>query len=94
MPLYDYEILDAKGEPTGERVEVFQSMKDAPLTKHPDTGKPVRRAIVAPNLNTRGDILSNKNLDRLGFTKYEKKGAGYMERTAGKEGPKSVSLDD
>ncbi|TVQ63334.1 MAG: FmdB family transcriptional regulator [Phycisphaerales bacterium] len=94
MPLYDYDILDAKGEPTGERVEVFQSMKDAPLTKHPETGKPIRRAIVAPNLNTRGDILSNKNLDRLGFTKYEKKGKGHMERTAGKEGPRSVSLDD
>jgi len=94
VPLYDYDILDAKGEPTGERVEVFQSMKDAPLTKHPETGKPIRRAIVAPNLNTRGDILSNKNLDRLGFTKYEKKGKGHMERTAGKEGPKSISLDD
>ncbi len=34
------------------------------------------------------------NLSRLGFTKYEKRGDGYMERTAGKEGPKSISLDD
>jgi len=40
------------------------------------------------------DTLSNKNLERLGFTKYERKGKGYMERVAGKEGPKSVSLDD
>jgi hypothetical protein len=38
--------------------------------------------------------LSNKNLERLGFTKYEKKGKGSMERVAGKEGPKSVSLDN
>lgn len=94
MPTYEYDVLDGKGEPTGERIEIFQSMKDAPLTTDPESGRPIRRAIVAPNLNTRGDILSNKNLDRLGFTKYEKKGKGHMERTAGGEGPKSISLDD
>ncbi len=100
MPLYDYEILDKKGNPTGERFEVFQTMSAKPLKKQPDTGKPCRRAITAPNIagkwsDIKGKgILSNKNLDRLGFTKYEKKGDGYMERVAGKEGPKSISLDD
>jgi hypothetical protein len=29
----------------------------------------------------------------MGFTKYERKGSGYMERTAGKEGPPSISAD-
>ena len=38
--------------------------------------------------------LSNKNLERMGFTKYERKGKGYMERTAGKFGPKSLGGDD
>ena len=100
MPTYEYEFLDKKGEPTGERFEHVQPMKDAALTKHPETGKPCRRAIVAPAIagnwspiKEKG-MLSNKNLERLGFTKYEKKGNGYMERVAGKEGPKSVSLDD
>jgi hypothetical protein len=44
-------------------------------------------------LKTKG-MLSNKNLERLGFTKYERRGKGYMERTAGKEGPRSISAED
>jgi hypothetical protein len=99
MPIYEYEILDDKGEPIGERFEVFQSMKDEPLTEQPDTGRPVRRAISLPAIaGNWSDIkakskLSNSNLERLGFTKYEKKGDGYMERVAGKKGPKSISAD-
>ena len=100
MPIYEYEILDDQGEPTGERFEHVQPMSAKALKKHPETGQPVRRAIVRPNIaGNWSDIktkskLSNENLDRLGFTKYEKKGNGYMERVAGKEGPKSISLDD
>lgn len=100
MPTYVYEILDQKGLPTGQTFETVQPMKDPPLTKHPQTGAPVRRAIVAPNIAGKwSDIkgkgaLSNKNLERLGFTKYERKGNGYMERVAGKMGPKSISADE
>lgn len=96
MPTYLYEILTKKGEPTGRTFEHMQSMKDAALTKHPQTGEPVRRAILAPNIGGRGlgggsekSVLSNKNLDRLGFTKYERKGKGYYEKTAGK-GPRTI----
>lgn len=95
MPTYVYEILDRKGRPTGKTFELTQSIKDDPITTHPETGAPVRRAIVAPVIGTgmskRSSVLSNKNLERLGFTKYEKKGKGYMERVAGKEGPRSIA---
>jgi hypothetical protein len=100
MPIYVYEVLDKKGEPTGETFELFQSMKDAALKKHPETKAPVRRAIVAPNIaGNWSDMkskskLSDKNLERMGFTKYQRKGKGYMERTAGKMGPKSISAED
>ena len=100
MPLYVYEVLNPKGEPTGETFEIFQSMRDAALKKQPETGKPVRRAITAPTIagkwsDMKGkSALSNKNLERLGFTKYERKGKGYMERVAGSEGPRSISADD
>ena len=100
MPTYVYELLDKKGEPTGETFEHVASMKDAALTKQPETRKPCRRAIVAPNIAGNWSplkaksTLSNKNLERLGFTKYERKGKGYMERVAGKEGPSSISADD
>jgi predicted nucleic acid-binding Zn ribbon protein len=100
MPTYVYEILDSRGQPTGRTFEHVQSMKDAALTKHPETGQPVRRAIVAPAIAGNSSPLkdksrlSNQNLERLGFTKYERKGKGYMERVAGKEGPRSISADD
>ena len=74
-------------------------MKEAALAKDPETGEPCRRAIVAPNIagkwsDMKGKSqLSNKNLERMGFTKYERKGKGYMERVAGKEGPPSISAD-
>ncbi|MEM7623677.1 MAG: FmdB family transcriptional regulator [Planctomycetota bacterium] len=97
MPTYEYEILDDTGEPTGERFEWVQPMKDDALIKHPESGKPCRRAVIAPNVAGRWSplkekgMLSNQNLERLGFTKYEKKGDGVMERVAGKEGPRVIS---
>lgn len=100
MPLYVYEILDKSGNPTGETFETFQSMKDDALTKQPGTKKPCRRAVVAPAIaGNWSDMkskskLSNSNLERLGFTKYERKGNGYMERVAGKQGPKTLHADD
>ncbi|HYE62756.1 MAG TPA: hypothetical protein VD997_12240 [Phycisphaerales bacterium] len=96
MPTYVYEVLDKQGKPTGETFETVQSMKEDALTKHPQTGAPVRRAIVAPAIAgawspiKAKSTLSNKNLERMGFTKYERKGNGYMERVAGKQGPKTL----
>ncbi len=99
MPIYVYQYLDDKGQPTDEPTfELVQQMSEDALTEH--EGRPVQRVIQAPNIagkwsDMKGKSqLSNENLDRLGFTKYEKRGDGYMERTAGKEGPKSISLDD
>lgn len=98
MPTYVYEYLDEKGEGTGEVFELVQPITADALTEH--EGRPVHRVPQAPNIAGRWSdmksksMLSNENLDRLGFTKYEKKGTGYMERVAGKQGPKSISLDD
>lgn len=95
MPTYVYEIVDTEGEGTGECFEVVQTMSEKPLTKHPETGQPVRRVPQAPIIagkwsDMKGKSqLSNKNLDRLGLTKYEKRGDGYYEKTAGK-GPKTI----
>lgn len=43
MATYVYETIDA-GNPV-RRFELQQSMKDEPLTKHPETGQPIRRVI-------------------------------------------------
>ena len=41
MPTYIYETVEAPNT----QFEVKQSMKDEPLTRHPETGVPVRRVI-------------------------------------------------
>lgn len=45
MPTYVYETIPDSAEQAPERFEVWQSMRDDALTKHPDTGQPVRRVI-------------------------------------------------
>lgn len=45
MVTYVYETLPRAGKPA-KRYEIVQSIKDAPLTKHPATGEPIRRCIV------------------------------------------------
>ena len=43
MATYIYETTDTK-KPV-RRFEIQQSMKDSPLTSHPETGEPIRRVI-------------------------------------------------
>ena len=84
MPLYVYQVIEADGS-EGEIIEVLQRMSDAPLTVHPENGKPVKKLLAAPNAagNYFGDTLSNDRLGKLGFTKYQKAGGGFYEKTAG-----------
>lgn len=91
MPTYVYEVINDDGS-DGEVFEIVQKMSDPPLQKHPETGAPVRRIPQAPGLVTEADKLSNKNLDRLGFTKYENAGDGHFEKKAG-GGPDVISAD-
>lgn len=43
MPTYVYETIPQVEGEAVQRFETRQSMKDAPLTQHPDSGRPVRR---------------------------------------------------
>jgi predicted nucleic acid-binding Zn ribbon protein len=45
MTTYVYETVPKAPEAQPRRFEVRQSMHDAPLKKHPETGEPVRRII-------------------------------------------------
>jgi len=45
MATYIYETIPPKPGQKPKRFEHSQSMKDAPLTRHPETGEPVRRVI-------------------------------------------------
>ena len=46
MPTYVYETIPAAPDGEVRRYEIRQSMKDAPLTKHPETGEPIRRVVM------------------------------------------------
>jgi hypothetical protein len=80
MPIYEYVVIRKDGS-DGERFEVMQSIHAAPLEKHPETGAPVRRVISRPappkvlgGTDTKKPDLSDRNLEKLGFTKYKKTG--------------------
>ena len=94
MALYVYQVIEADGS-LGETFEVFQMMSDPPLTQHPENGKPVQRVFTAPNTPRKLNPgnLGNKNLESMGFTKYEKRGKGTYEKTAG-AGPNIITNQD
>lgn len=100
MPTYVYQVIDdAHPSGGGEFFEVDQRMIDAPLTAHPETGAPVRRVPQAPNIGgEHTDIrekskLSDKNLERLGFTKYVNAGGGKFDKVVG-GGPGALDRGD
>lgn len=95
MPIYQYEILDDKGCPTGHIIELFHGMNEGPLTFIPNTKTPIRKIFSPPFIGTSNSErqvkrkLSNENLANKGFTKYEKDRNGTYHRVAGNKGPKS-----
>src|SRR5262245_20509248 len=98
MPLYQYEFINSDGSSV-DQFESIQSMTEEPLTKHPETGQPVRRVLCAPAVGGRWSdsamsrsVSDDNKLDRLGFTKYVKSGDGTYEKRAGK-GPDVISRD-
>jgi hypothetical protein len=97
MPLYVYETTD-ESRPR-EQYEFLQGMSDPPFSKHPETGVAIRRVVAAPSLPGRPismsteQALKDKNLDRLGFTKYVKTGDGSYEKRAGAAGPDYLQRD-
>ena len=98
MPLYEYVVINDDGS-AGETFEVLQKIADPPLKKHPETGKPVQRVMSASSVKKkysggpiRGDT-SNKNLERLGFTKYQKSKQGTYEKILG-DGPELIKRGD
>ena len=87
MPTYVYGvILSDDDEDVGETFEIEQSIKDPPLTHHPQTGEPVRRLLCAPFVAgtwsplKAKNLLSDKKLTEKGFTKYVKTNNGYENR--------------
>ena len=97
MPLYEYAVIHADGSHS-DVFEVLQRIGEPALTSHPETGEPVERLISAASVPRpmgapiKGDI-SNRNLEKLGFTKYQKSSTGKYEKVLG-DGPSLIKRDD
>jgi putative FmdB family regulatory protein len=90
MPIYEYEHDGSCGQCQG-RFEVLQGLSDSPLTKCPQCGKPCHRVFSTFSTgSSEHKLLSNKNLESHGFTKYERAGDGHYEKKCGK-GPGLIS---
>ena len=94
MPTYLYRTIRKDGS-EGELFECAHPMGET-LATHPETGESVRRVYSAPNLGTKHTsgqskkLLSNENLDRKGFTKYERdKVSGKYHKVVG-QGPSVI----
>ena len=77
MPIFVYVVVRPDGS-DGETLEIEQGAGDAPLTKHPLTGAPLRRAFSAPGLVTRYSEFSAPGL----VTRYSE---GEMKRKSADE---------
>ena len=93
MPVYVYEVIE-----TGERFEILQSMNEDRLETHPTHGKAVRRVFLPPTIGSKHtagkekSMLDNKNVEKAGFTKYERdKITGKYNKVAGKQGPSQLT---
>ena len=98
MPIYTYQVVHDDGT-EGECFEHAQGMSEPPLTEHPETGEKVVRVFQVPHLAGRyhdrvvKNQMDDKNLDRLGFTKYVRNGKGNYEKHVG-SGPDRITPGD
>ena len=97
MPEYTYQIIHEDGS-EGEMFAVVHGMNEPTLKVHPVTGEKVVRVFSAPHVagwshERQGkQLTSEKNLDRLGFTKYVRTGHGKYEKRTG-QGPEHIAAD-
>lgn len=91
MPVYEYGPVSGSCKICNGRFERFQSINDEAYSKCPICNEPCKRLISAVAVaKTPGDLLSDKNVGRAGFTKYKKTGEGTYEKVAGEKGPDTL----
>ena len=63
MTTYVYEPIHQKPREKPRYFEIKQSMNDAPLTKHPESGEPIRRVVLGGfgTLSSKGSAASGSS---------------------------------
>lgn len=92
MPIYEYRARTPGCEVCRAGFEAMQKMSDPRISDCPECGAPVERVMSAAAFSTRatGDVLSRGNIEKNGFTRYERAGGGQYVKTAGK-GPDTIT---
>ena len=92
MPIYEYGPDGHDGcEFCAQGFEVLQKITAERLSTCPKCNRPIRRLLSPPSVKMgRGNVLSQKNIEKHGFTQYKNTGKGF-ERTAGTKGPKTLT---
>ncbi|MGK2878462.1 MAG: FmdB family zinc ribbon protein [Solirubrobacterales bacterium] len=85
MPIYEYRRAD------GSTFEVIQKFTDDPLTKDPDTGKPVERVYSAPAIHFKGSGFHNTD---YGSNRRAKAGGGGSDASESSSSGKSDSKSE
>jgi len=75
MPVYEYEHKSSPCK-IGKQFEITQSIRDKPLTRCPECGRPVRKLVSRVGIST---PKTNAELKDLGFTKLVKRDDGVYE---------------
>lgn len=94
MPIYVYQPASGSGcEHCRDGVEVLQKLHDAALEQCPQCLGPLKKVVGAPNLSSAAPSLSDRSVERHGFTRYRKLERGVYEKTAG-AGPRIIRDED
>lgn len=84
MPIYEYQATEGSDcDFCRDAFELLQKLADPALTSCPQCNRAVRRVISAPNLTKPDVSLERSNLEKHGFTRYQKAEKGVYEKTAG-----------
>ena len=89
MPIYEYEPDDRTCYMCDGRVEVLQSVDEAPLEYCPTCGLEVRRVVSSAAFKMAKGVTADKAASR-GFTTWRKSDKGVWERVAGDGGPVQI----
>ena len=98
MPIYEYIALTDGCSLCGGHFEELQDADEPAYQQCPACEAPCKRIISRPapahvNNHAGGKLLSNENIARNGFLKYERSGENTWTRTAGDDSAGPRTLD-
>ena len=96
MPIYEYKHTESYGTDCSEIQEYFHGISAKSYTECPKCKHPLQKLVSMParHAESMKDKMSDKNLSRLGFSKYVKSSDGKYEKASGPaDAPSTLDRD-